>query len=141
MQSHELSDLLGTTLGTSTQLPVGGFALMSNQIVLDPKPSGTDTGNILMWYIPEYAPPANDQALVFPALAFGWDEWVVLDASIQIRMKAMMPSDDLMAERDQLEQKLMHQAHNRDVGAPPRVRDSGWGGRGASGTRGQFAIK
>lgn len=141
LQRLELSDLIGMSGNGGDSLPVSGYATMANQLVLAPIPTSASSGSVLMWYIPEYAPDANDDTPLFPALAFGWDEWVVLDACIQVRAKSMMPAEDLMAERAALEQKIQHQAQNRDAGAAQRVRDTGWGGRlGGGRGRGQFSI-
>lgn len=130
-----ISDLTGTAQTSSYQQPVFGYLVADQDLVIYPRPSQSQTGTIEMWYIPEYTPALNDSVPVFPALAFGWDEWVVLDACIAARLKSMMPVDDLMAERAQLERKILSQMKNRDAGQPYHVKDTGWSRFGFRGSQ------
>lgn len=118
-----------------------GYMLLGKNLVITPKPANTEPQTLQLFYIPEYAPEAGDNTPIEYAIAFGWDEWVVYDAVVHIRMKAMMPADDVMAERQRIEVNMAHQAKQRNAGDPARVSDTGWGGRGPWGKLGQFAIR
>lgn len=131
---------IGSTTTGYTSAPIG-YTLLGQNLVITPKPTNTQTHELQLFYIPEYQPALSDTAPIEYAIAFGWDEWVVYDAVIHIRMKAMMPSDDLMAERQRIEANMAHQAKQRNAGDPARVSDTGWGGRSPWGKLGQFAIR
>ena len=135
MIKMNISDLTGNVSTSSYQQPVYGYVLTAQDLIVYPRPTSGQAGSIHLWYIPEYTPAVNDSLPVFPALAYGWDEWVILDATINVRLKAMMPVDDLQQAKMQLEQKMLHQAKSRDAGAAPRVRDTGWTRGGGIGSR------
>jgi hypothetical protein len=120
-----------------------GYSLYNNSLVIFPKPSSTqNNGNsMLLFYIPNYTPPLNDATPIEYQVAFGWDEWVVNDCVIQIRNKAMMPAQELVQERDNIEKHIRHQAKQRNAGDPPRFSDRGWNGSTPMNRWGQFAIK
>lgn len=141
IQRMDLQDHLGRPLSGSYPNVVYGYILINQNLLIEPRPSGTQTNQLLLYYVPTYTPPDNDATPIEHQIAFGWDEWVVNDVCIQIRLKAMMPYDDIMAERNKIEANIKHQAKQRAVGDPPRVKDTGWNGSGPSSRWGQFAIK
>jgi hypothetical protein len=119
-----------------------GYTLENMSLVIMPVPSDTVTlEHLELVYIPQYEPPANDSTPIEFQIVFGWDEWVVNDAVIQIRNKAMMPAAELIAEREKLENAIRHQAKQRNAGDPQRVRDTGWNNSAGYSRWGQFAIK
>lgn len=119
-----------------------GYTIENMSLVIQPIPQNTTTiQHIELVYIPQYVPPLNDNTPIDYQIAFGWDEWVVNDAVVQIRNKAMMPAGEIMAEREKLERDIRHQAKQRNAGDPQRVRDTGWGGKAPYTRYGNFAIK
>lgn len=136
-----LSDLTNVPISINyTSIPTG-YVIMNDSIVMFPKPANTSVNQLQLFYIPEYTPAANDSTPIDFSFAFGWDEWVVYDVAYQMRLKAMMPADDLLRERDRQEAQIRHQANNRDAGNAKRVRDTGWNGRSPYYRYGNFAIK
>lgn len=123
-------------------LPVG-YALVGSNLQVYPKPSVSAGSPIklLVYYITQYEPPTSDSTPIDFQVAFGWDEWVVNDVVYQIRTKAMMPADDVLRERMELERKMISQAKHRDASGPARVRNTGWDGVVPYGPWGQFAFK
>jgi len=142
MRRLEIQDLTNVPLTITYYAVPYGYVVMNNSITVFPKPINLSTPyNLLMYYIPQYTPPANDATPIDYQFVFGWDEWVVNDVVVQIRNKAMMPTDEVVRERDALEVKLRHQAYNRDAGEPHRFRDNGWGGNQPFTRYGNFALK
>jgi len=142
MRKIEIDELTNVPLTITYYAVPYGYCMLNNQIVVFPKPTNVSTPyQILLFYIPVYIPPANDQQPIDFQIALGWDEWVVNDVVCQIRAKAMMPAEDVRAERDKLEMKIQHQAKQRDAGEPHRVRDTGWGGNQPYTRFGNFALK
>lgn len=136
-----ISDLTNVPISINYSAIPTGYTMFGNSFVIYPKPYNAQTNSVLLFYTPEYAPPLNDNTPIESAVAFGWDEWVVNDCVIQIRNKAMMPAQELMAERQLLEADIKAQAKNRNSGDPPRIRDTGWGGTSPYNRWSQFAIK
>ncbi len=139
----DISDLTGFPVSASYQNLPTGYVIMNNSLVVFPKPTQNSgpLNVVTLFYIPVYTPPLNDATPIDYQIAFGWDEWVINDVVIQIRNKAMMPADELVMERANIEQSIRHQAKQRNAGDPPRVRDNGWGGFSPANRFSQFAIK
>lgn len=126
---------------TDTGYPAG-YVIENNELVIYPKPYITAPATTLtLWYIPQYTPPVNDNDQIPRQVAFGWDEWVINDVAVQIRNKAMMPTEELVRERQIIESKMIHEAKTRNVGDAPRVKDTGFGARLSRWNRSQFAFK
>ncbi len=114
-----------------------GFVIEGRNLILVPGPSqaGFYVG---MKYIPQYVPAVSDETPIEFGIAFGWDDWVVNDVTIDIRLKAMMPTGDLVARNQAYEERLRIQAKNRNATQPKRVRNTGW--RRGGGGRGSFSF-
>ena len=124
-----------------TNIPAG-YVLIGRKIVMFPKPANTELNKLHIFYIPTYSPPVADTQPIEYQVAFGWEEWAVNDIAVQIRNKAMMPSQELLAERENIGAQWMNEAKRRNVGDPPKVKDTGWGTNGLAYSRfSQFAIK
>jgi hypothetical protein len=122
-----LTDLLNLPQATIYMNRLIGYFYQGTYVTLYPVPNGTSIPlTIKVYYIPQYTPPLNDNTPIMYQFASGWDEWCVNDIAIQIRNKAMMPAEELVRERADLEAKIIHQARQRDAGQPKRVRDSGF---------------
>lgn len=141
LRQLNLDDVSATPASTGYTSAPTGYLLLGGNLVVSPRPQNDQIRELILFYIPEYTPAASDQQPIEYAVAFGWDEWVVYDAVVTIRQKAMMPSDDIMAERSRLEQRMTHQAQQRNAGDPRRVTDNGWGGLTPWGKYGSFAIR
>ncbi len=139
----EIADLTGLPLSSNFQSLPTGYVIMDHSLVIFPKPTNnaSSLNVITLFYITVYTPPANDATPIDYQIAFGWDEWVVNDVVIQIRNKAMMPADEMVRERMEIEAAIRHQAKERNAGDPPRVRDNGWGGFSPANRWSQFALK
>lgn len=140
IQRREIYDLSNRPISGSYPNVIWAYAMMGNSIVFTPKPQNAQPNKVRLYYIPEYSPPLNDNTPIEYSVAFGWDEWIVNDCVIQIRNKAMMPADEIIAERNDLEKNIRHQAKQRNAGDPQRVRNNGWN-NSAYGRWGSFAIK
>lgn len=117
------------------------YVLMDDFITIYPRPQSLSSPvQLEIYFVPEYVPPPSDNTQIRFAFANGWDEWVVNDVAIQIRNKAMMPCEELVRERALIEKKIAHEGKQRNAGAPPRVRDSGWGNTSFN-SWSQFALK
>ena len=137
----ELPEMTGPNSATGYTSAPTGYLMLGSNLILSPTPSSNAPHQIEIFYVPEYIPAAGDNDPIEFVVAFGWDEWVVYDAVCHIRMKAMMPVDDVAAERSRLEARMTHQAKQRNSGDPPRVADTGWRGTYPWGRFGQFAIR
>ncbi len=129
---------LQTWGATMTQIPYG-YIIEDAKILIVPAQS-VASNYIGLRYIPQYVPVLNDSTPIEFAIAFGWDEWVVNDVTIQIRNKAMMPAQELVAERKLFEDRVRLQAKNRNASEPYHVRDTGWKYGQRIAPWGQFSI-
>lgn len=143
LRKLDVADLTNLPSTSNYQGLPTGYCILDFNLVLFPKPAGTTGGTpqLTLYYVPTYTPPLNDATPLQYQIAFGWDEWVVNDSVIQIRNKAMMPSDELVRERADIELRIRHEAKKRDAGEPPRVRDNGWGGFSPNNRWSPYAIK
>jgi hypothetical protein len=142
MVRMNLIDLTNLPINNNFYNIPGGYVLLGRDIIIFPKPNNTQLNKLDVFYIPTYSPPVSDLAPIEFQVAFGWEEWAVNDIAIQIRNKAMMPSQELLQERDTITAQWTTQARRRNAGDAPRVKDTGWS-NGANGYTqwNQYAIK
>lgn len=124
----ELSETANLSYAGTTVNCAEGYNIIDNTIRVYPE-NGTYTDSLILYYVPEYTPPASDTAQIKFAIAFGWDEWVVNDVAVQIGVKAKMPIEETVRERALIEQKLKHEASIRQAGTPRRVANTGFSRR------------
>lgn len=122
----ELSDHTDA-LGLSTA--DNGFAryrIAGGRMYLSPAPNAAMT--IQLWYVPQLAKMTatddlNASGFENGAIVNGWEEYIVIDAAIQMREKAEMSTAGLWARKNALAARIRAAAQIRDAGKPQRVRD------------------
>ena len=81
----------------------------------------TSGGIITLYYIP--APTIlTDDADTFDGIS-GWEEYVIIDAAIKMRVKEETDTKDLELAKQRMIQRINDSADNRDVGQSERVTD------------------
>jgi len=97
------------------------YQLRGDNITLSPTP--TNSQQIKLWYIPKPLTLAND-ADVFNGIN-GWEEYVVIDAAIKMRVKEESPVKDLQEAKEEMKRRILQASTGRDSSEPPRVQDVG----------------
>lgn len=129
-----------SSMGNIGGLPAG-YCLEGQTLTVLPRSAAQNPNFVLLYYIPEYAPPANDATPILYTFAYGWDEFVVNDVCIAIRLKSMMPVAELQQERDSYLERVRRQAKSRNTVSPPQIRNTGWKYGGGAGSGGSFAFR
>lgn len=112
------------------------YRLMGNEIIFTPKPSSAAT--IELWYTPQFTPlvdPFEDDGatpngayvsgddLISYAIVNGWEEYLILYATIRMLQKEESDASTFMAQLASLAERIKSMASNRDSGKPQRVQD------------------
>ena len=106
------------------------YAIQGAEIKFIPSP--TVSGTATLWYVPEAQQFATsgsgfmDVTVVTkaPAVAFGYEEYVVVDAAIKCLQKEESDVQMLMVQKQQLKERIENAASNRDQGEPTAITDS-----------------
>lgn len=95
------------------------YILQGTQVRVIPPPSMS--GVIRVWYIP------HQTKLVLDADTFdginGWEEYVVIDVAMKMKIKEETPIDGLMAQKQIITGRIEAMAANRDATEPSRISD------------------
>ena len=105
------------------------YNIQGNQIKFIPAP--TVSGTATLFYVPEAQQFATDgsedsETVVnkAPAVAFGYEEYVVVDAAIKCLQKEESDVQMLMVQKQQLKERIENAAADRDPGEPTAITDS-----------------
>lgn len=103
-------------------------------------PMPTTPGQQIMYrYVPQFAPLLLDADLVEPSVPQGWEEIAVLDAASKVLIKEqnLEVAQIIMLKKEEIKQRIMTSADDRDANEDARVvdvarsgvnRDGGWWG-------------
>jgi hypothetical protein len=95
------------------------YQIRGSNIVLTPQPA---TGKIIkVWYIPRAAILVSDNDS-YDGIN-GWEEYVVIDAAIKMRVKEESPIDELLIAKQDMKSRVMSASSARDSSEPARVSD------------------
>lgn len=97
------------------------YQIRGNSLSLTPVPSGS-AQNIRIWYIPRCPDLASDTDS-FDGIN-GWEEYVIIDAAIKMRVKEESPVQELMTAKEAMKQRIQQASKGRDSAAPPKVQDT-----------------
>lgn len=104
------------------------YRLAGSNIWFIPLPAASQT--LRLWYAPRFTALVND-ADTFDGIN-GWEEFVILSAAINARIKEESPVQELMAMLARQDERLTSIKENRDAGAPGVTVDvyraNGWSG-------------
>ena len=106
------------------------YAIQGAEIKFIPSP--TVSGTATLFFVPEAQQFATsgsgfmDATVVTkaPAVAFGYEEYVVVDAAIKCLQKEESDVQMLMVQKQQLKERIENAASNRDQGEPTAITDS-----------------
>ena len=106
------------------------YAIQGAEIKFIPSP--TVSGTASLFFVPEAQQFATsgsgfmDATVVTkpPAVAFGYEEYVVVDAAIKCLQKEESDVQMLMVQKQQLKERIENAASNRDQGEPTAITDS-----------------
>jgi hypothetical protein len=85
-------------------------------------PEDSCNGTYRLWYLTSYPGLASDDDAVSQWVENnGWTEYIILDAAIKCMQKEESDCSLLMAQRQQVEERIRSSAANRDAGAPERI--------------------
>lgn len=88
-------------------------------------PEDSNSGTYRLWYVPSYTALASDGDAVSQWVENnGWTEYIIVDAAIKCLQKEESDCSLLMAQRQQLEDRIRASAVNRDAGAPDRIAET-----------------
>jgi hypothetical protein len=101
------------------------YQIRNNTLKFIPTPSSGKS--IKVWYVPRPTALSLD-ADTFDGIN-GFEEYVIIDAAIKMRVKEESPVQELMLEKQMMEKRILKSCQGRDSTEPPRVIDvegSGW---------------
>ena len=110
---NERNRLINGWVGTPVR-----YILKGGRIIFSPTPTTTDP--IVMYYIPT---PAELTAVSSIEAFNGFDEYVMLDASIQMKQKEESDVSILAAKQAEMLQLIFETLTGRDAGFPQRMTD------------------
>lgn len=85
-------------------------------------PGDQAAGTYRCWYIPDFVELTSDSDELSSDLN-RWKEYIIADVAIKCLIKEESDPSALMAEKAELERRVLNMAQNRDAGAPERVQD------------------
>lgn len=85
-------------------------------------PGDQAAGTYRCWYIPDFVDLSNDNSTLSSDLD-RWKEYIIADVAIKCLVKEESDPSAIMAEKAELERRVLNMAQNRDAGAPERVQD------------------
>lgn len=88
---------------------------------LEFSPQKATSSDIQVWYVPTAKKLVNDTDTIDGIN--GWEEFVILDAAVKMRIKEETDTSDLVRERELLKRELEIIAAQRDLGQTERVSD------------------
>lgn len=101
------------------------YRCMGNKLYLEPMASGGVSGwNCEVWYVPQAPTLVADSDTTDAGIVNGWDEFIVNEVAINLRLKEESDISGLMARQQVFEQKLEAVAQARDTSDPERVVDT-----------------
>ena len=100
------------------------YQLRGGSITLMPVP--TSVQSIKVWYIPKPTTLAVD-ADSFEGIN-GWEEYIIIDVAIKMRVKEESPVQELMIAKQDMKSRIQQASAGRDSINPPRVQDVSGGG-------------
>lgn len=117
---EEWSDAFWGNAGTWGQMSPPRYQVRGNRVYFDPEPTSVET--ITVQYVPimreidDVGPPP----VTFEGVN-GWEEFIILDVAIKMRIKEESDVRALQQERQLQMERIKDMAPNRDVGRTPRV--------------------
>lgn len=108
-----------TRTSTSRTGPASTYRVVGSNIEFDPRPSN---GNYVLVYIPVPANLVGDADVLDSVL--GWDEYVVVAASIAVATKDKLDTADLRFDLAQLEQRIVDEAKAAELSENPTVQNT-----------------
>lgn len=85
-------------------------------------PADQAAGTYRCWYIPDLVELTSDSEELQADLN-RWKEYIIADVAIKCLIKEESDPSAIMAEKAELERRVLSMASNRDAGAPERVQD------------------
>ena len=106
------------------------YAIQGAEIKFIPSP--TVSGTATLFFVPEAQQFSTTESEYMaktiqskaPAVAFGYEEYVVVDAAIKCLQKEESDVQMLMVQKQQLKERIENAASNRDQGEPTAITDS-----------------
>lgn len=96
------------------------YQVRGDNLVFIPTPNGSQ--QIKLWYIPRAMDLTSDTDS-FDGIN-GWEEYVVIDAAIKMRVKEESPVDELLLAKQDMKARILAASSGRDSGEPARVVDT-----------------
>lgn len=96
------------------------YQVRGDNLVFIPTPNGNQ--QIKLWYVPRALDLTTDTSS-FDGIN-GWEEYVVIDAAIKMRVKEESPVEELMIAKQDMRSRILSASSGRDSGEPARVVDT-----------------
>jgi len=96
------------------------YQVRGDNLVFIPTPNGNQ--QIKLWYIPRALELSLDSDS-FDGIN-GWEEYVIIDAAIKMRVKEESPVDELLLAKQQMKERILSSSSGRDSGEPARMVDT-----------------
>lgn len=96
------------------------YQIRGGNLTFSPTPQGAQS--ITLWFIPRAVVLTADGDS-FDGIN-GWEEYVIIDCAIKMRVKEESPVQELMIAKQDMLARVLQASSARDSGEPPRVVDS-----------------
>ena len=109
---------------TYTILPTVYWRLEGTRLYFEPIAVANTAGyNFEMWYVPQVTKLVNLTDTLDYQAVFGWDEYIVNDMAINLKIKEESDPSALIARQQEFERKIEGAAQNREISDPQRTQD------------------
>lgn len=119
LQQFNLSERSDWNWYTPTKL-FYRYRVMDTKIYLAPIP--TESATLRLWYVP--VPPALSADIDTEDFIFGWDQFVILDCLKKHAIKEESDASTIIADRQDVLERILERAKVRDYGNPNTIRDT-----------------
>ncbi len=100
---------------------VYGYAIIGPNIFWYPLPTTSST--VELWYIPQVPRLVQDQDTISATVVDGWEEFIVNDVAMKVRIKEESDARPLIALKQAFIERLQAESRARDAALPGRVAD------------------
>jgi hypothetical protein len=104
----------------STQT-IYGYVLVGSRIYWAPKPTASST--VEFWYVPQPQRLVSDQDVISSQVVDGWDEYIVNDVAMKVRLKEEGDAAPHAALKQRFIDRVIGECSSRDAGMPGKVLD------------------
>ena len=101
--------------------PYFTYRLIDHRLRLLPAPDAAYT--LTLHYVPQLTKLVADNSKVKDTIIESWLEYVIIDAALKMKVKVGANTEDLLAQKIAMAERINTMVENRDFGKPETVTD------------------